>query len=64
MEFCITKAKLEFMVDADQPNTFETMILEKTEQDQNGVEFELREMVSQNLPDFYEVTGLVFRLIE
>lgn len=64
MEFCITKAKLEFMVDADQPNNYQTMILEKTEQDQNGVEFELREMVSQNLPDFYEVTGLVFRLIE
>lgn len=64
MEFCITKAKLEFMEDALQPNNFETMILEKTEQDQNGVEFEMREMVSQNLPDFYEITGLTFRVIE
>lgn len=64
MEFCITKAKLEFMEDVAVPNNFETMILESTEQGRDGTEFELKEMVSQNLPDFYEVKGLTFRVIE
>jgi hypothetical protein len=64
MEFCITKAQLEFMEDVATPNNFETMILESTEQGRDGTEFELKEMVAQNLPDFYEVKGLTFRVIE
>lgn len=63
MSFCISKKKLEFMENRDAPNNFETMLLESTEQSRDGVEFELREMVGQNLPDFYEVKNLVFRRI-
>lgn len=63
MDYCITKQKLEFMENRDNPNSFETMILESTEQSRDGVEFELREMVGQNLPDFFEVKNLIFRRI-
>jgi hypothetical protein len=63
MAFLITKAKIEFMENVSDRDTFETLILEKTEQDSNGIAYELKELYAQGLPDFYEVTGLVFRVI-
>lgn len=64
MVFLITKAPIEFMQDINDRATFETMILEKTEQDSNGIAFELKELYAQGLHDFYDAANLTFRVIE
>lgn len=58
------KTKLEFMPDRDQPNTFQTFILESTASNRSGLGYELQEKVGDGLLGYYNLGRLVFRLIE
>jgi hypothetical protein len=64
MRHICNKFPVEFMADRDTPNTFETLILEKTPEDQKGVKYKLRELYDKNLPGYYETGVLTMRVIE
>jgi hypothetical protein len=64
LDFAVTKAPLEFMVDASTPATFEKMILESTSLSKDGVGYKLRELYDRGLPGYYETGVLVFRVVE
>jgi len=64
MAFAISKQPIEFMPDENDPNTFITLILERTPQEQNGTGFQLRELYDKNLPGFFDSGVLLFRVIE
>lgn len=64
MQYLITKKPVEFMKDLADRNTFQTFILEKTDNDSKGTGYKLVELYSKNLPNFFETGKLVFRLIE
>ena len=64
MDFIITKSPIEFMPDENDTATFEKMLLETTEKDSKGLGFEIKEMITQKLPGFYESGKLVFRVID
>lgn len=61
MDFARRKRPIEFLPDEDDVNTFETIILESTRQNRDGVGFKLKEMWDKGLPDYYETGKLVFR---
>lgn len=61
MAYLITKGPLEFMPDEDTVATFETLILDATEKDKNGIAFELKELYAKGLPGVYETGALTFR---
>lgn len=63
MDYAIGKAPLEFIYDAKAPNEYVTCILDKTKQSTKGVGYELREKVKDSLPNYYELTGLVFQKV-
>jgi hypothetical protein len=64
MRFCITKNNLEFMPDKNDKDTFYTVLLDKTDADQNGTGYQLKELYTKNLPGFFETGELRFRLVE
>lgn len=64
MQYLITKKPIEFMPDRDSPATFETLILESTQQDSNGLQYRLREMYDRGLPGYFETGPLKFRVVE
>lgn len=64
MDYAITKAPLEFIYDYQDPDVFVSCILDKTKQSREGVGYELVERVKDELPGYYELTGLVFLRIE
>lgn len=64
MQFIITKKKFEYMPDYSSRNTFQTVILESTEQEKEGTGFTLKELYDKGLPNFFETGKLVFRVIE
>lgn len=64
MEWVITKSPVEFMPNEDDPNTFEILIIEKTNDDKNGMAYSLDEQYKKNLPDVYDTGLLTFRLVE
>lgn len=63
MNFLISKAKLEFMPDANDPDTYYTVILESTAQDKNGTEYKLKERTDISAPGYYDTGVLVFRVV-
>lgn len=63
MAYLITKGPLEFMADESNPNTFITVLLESTPDDQKGLKFKLQEMYAVGLPGFYQTGSLLFRVI-
>jgi hypothetical protein len=64
LDYCITKAPLEFMEDYLDSEVYTTAILDKTSRNSKGVGYELKEKVRQSLPFYYEIKGLVFKKIE
>lgn len=64
LEYAITKAPMEFMADRNDPATFESVLLESTPFDPNGVGFELKEYYDKGLPYYFETGRLTFRVIE
>lgn len=64
MQFLITKREVEFMKDRDNPDDFVKLILESTDEDQNGLGYRLKELYSKGLPNYFETGILKFRVIE
>jgi len=64
LEYCITKAPIEFIEDVSSPDEFEPLLLESTPTDKSGTGFELVETFARNLPFYYEIKPLIFRLAE
>lgn len=59
MDYAITKAKMEFMPNVADRNTFDTIILESTKADKDGTAYELTNM--SKAKDFYQTGELLFR---
>ena len=55
------KNPIEFMVNINDRDTFNKLVLESTSTSRQGTSYKLRELVGQNLPDYYEINGLKFR---
>lgn len=64
MKFIITKAPFEIMLDEANPNEFFTLLLESTDTSGDGTGYQLKPMIGNNLPDFYETGILRFRVVE
>lgn len=63
MEWLTEKAPIEFMKDESDVETFNEYILESTEQDSKGLDYDLIEEYERGLPDYYKSGKLQFRLI-
>ena len=63
LQFCIKKNELEIMKDRDDRNSFFTILLERTRASSDGVSYELRELISQGLDEYYETGTLRFRVV-
>jgi len=63
-DFLITKSKLEFNPDRDDPSIFHTLLLERTNRSSAGTGFLLRERVDESLRDIYDTGLIVFRIAE
>jgi hypothetical protein len=63
MQFLITKGPVEFMPNEDDEATFETLMLESTPDDKNGISYKLKELYGKGLPGFYETGILKFRRV-
>jgi hypothetical protein len=64
MEWATEKYLLEIMIDSEKPNEFQTFILESTETDPKGLDFELVELYDRGYPDCFRSGVLKFRLME
>lgn len=64
MEWLTEKYVVEFMVDESKIQEFQTFILESTEQDSRGLDFELIELYDKSLPEYFRSGVLKFRLME
>lgn len=64
MKWLVTKAPVEFMRDESAPETFETLTLESTPDDKNGMKFKLKELYDRGLPGYFETGVLKFRVME
>lgn len=64
LEYCITKAPVEFIADISKPDEFERLLLESTPTSTDGVGFDLVETFARGLPYYYEIKPLTFRLVE
>ncbi len=63
MEWLTDKGVCEFMVDEQDPTSYEPLILESTEQDSKGLDYELIELYDRGLPDYFRSGTLKFRLL-
>jgi hypothetical protein len=58
------KAPIEFMEDENDPEEYETMILESSPENNDGTGFKLKELYDQGLPYYFETGILKFRRLE
>lgn len=63
LEFLITKSNLEFMKDINDRNTFDTVILERTQQARDGTSYRLQEQIDEGFADYFSTGLLTFRKI-
>jgi hypothetical protein len=63
IEWCSEKAPVEFMKDENTVATFQTLILESTEADSKGLDYDIIEMYDRGLPYYYRSGKLKFRLV-
>lgn len=61
MDYLVTKAKIEFMPDRDNANSFYKVILEKSQQHKSGTAYTLIEKDKQQ--GYYETGVLTFRVV-
>lgn len=57
------KNPIEFMEDIDDPDTFEKLVLEAAPGSSTGTGYRLTELVNRNLPGYYEINRLRFRVL-
>jgi hypothetical protein len=63
ISWCTEKGLLEFMVDENKVDNYEVFILESTEADSKGLDFDLVELYDRGLPEFFRSGLLKFKLI-
>ena len=63
MNYAIRKKPLEFMPDIDTPSVFTSCILEKTPSSNNGTGFQLFELYTRGLANYFETGILTFRKV-
>lgn len=63
IEWCTDKGVLEFMVDENNVANYETFILETTDQDSKGLDYELIELYDRGLPEYFRSGILKFKLL-
>lgn len=63
LRFCIKKGPLEFMPDRDALASFDTVLLESTPGNKDGVGYKLKELVSRGLAGYFETGRLKFRKV-
>jgi hypothetical protein len=61
--YCTEKGPVEFMPDESKLTEYETFILESTEQDSKGLDYELIELYDRGLAGYYRSGVLTFRRI-
>ena len=64
IEWLVEKSPVEIMIDESKPEEFQTFILESTEQDSKGLDYELIELYDRGLPLYYRSGKLKFKLME
>jgi hypothetical protein len=63
MEWLTEKAPVEFMIDENNSDSFQTFILESTAADSKGLDYDLIEIYDRGLPDYFRSGLLKFKLI-
>jgi len=61
MNYCITKAPIEFIEDVATPTVFDECLLESTRESKIGVDFKIKELFNRKLFGYYESGALTFR---
>jgi hypothetical protein len=64
MSEVIQKANIEFMPDRDDPSVFYTIQIERTQSNQLGLGYRIREKTSQGFVGYYTTGLLTFRIVE
>jgi hypothetical protein len=64
MEYCVEKGYVEFMENSDDPNIFQTLLLESTQENKDGLDYDLKELYDRGLPEYFSSGALKFKLIE
>lgn len=64
MQYLKQKKEFEFMPDRDTPDTYYTVILERTPESGNGTAYKLKPMYGAGLPSYYETGMMTLRVIE
>lgn len=64
LEYCVTKAPIEFMQNESNLDAFERLILWSTPSNGDGTGFELKEYYDKDLPDWFESGALSFKVIQ
>lgn len=62
IDYCITKGDLEFMKNATDRQTYQTIILESTPLSKSGTGYKLNELYSRGLAGYFETGDLKWRL--
>ncbi len=63
IRFATTKAKMEFMPDEDDVNSFYKVILESEPSEKDGTGYKLKELYDKGLPGYYDSGVLKFRVV-
>lgn len=64
MDWLTDKGDVEFMKDEDDPDTYQSFILESTENDSKGLDYDLIELYDRGLAYYFRSGKLKFRLLE
>ena len=64
MEWLTNKYLVEIMIDETKTEEYETFILESTQTDSKGLDYELTELYDKGLPEYFKSGVLKFRLME
>lgn len=64
IEYATEKNTLEIMLDESNPSDFRSFLLESTESDSKGLDYELIELYDRGLPEYFRSGKLTFRLLE
>ena len=64
IEWLVDKKPVEIMIDENKVNEYQVFLLESTELDSKGMDYELIELYDRSLPLYYRSGKLKFRLLE
>lgn len=64
IQWCTDKGTVEFMENEIDVSVFEVLLLESTEQDPDGLDYQLIELYDRDLPEYFRSGNLKFKLIE